>query len=183
MKKLPAQPSGNTYLAAGLDKLEGVLKNLSGKTVVYLFSDGGWENAPGRRDPGDKAAELARKYNVSFMVVSYAQDPDGIKRVRDMSKANANSRIIPFDSYITNPYYASGPLYYTMTVKTMDISSKKKIVGIKVNDIRFDYDKFELKPQEKDELNQLGKVPAGQPEDLRCRAGLLRQPRRAGIQH
>jgi outer membrane protein OmpA-like peptidoglycan-associated protein len=164
MKKLPAGASGNTYLAGGLDKLEGVLKNLSGKTVVYLFTDGGWENAPGRRDPGDKAAELARKYNVSFMVVSYAQDPDGTKRVRDISKANANSRIIPFDSYITNPYYASGPLYYTMTVKTTDLSSKKKLVGIKVNDIRFDYDKFELKPQEKDELNQLGKCVQANPK-------------------
>ena len=127
MKQLPAQPSGNTYLAAGLDKLEGVLKGLSGKTVVYLFSDGGWENARGRTDPGYKTAELAGKYNVSFMVVSYAQDPDGVKRVKDMSRANANSRLIPFDSYITNPYYASGPLYYAMTVKTMDISSKKKI--------------------------------------------------------
>jgi outer membrane protein OmpA-like peptidoglycan-associated protein len=164
MKKLPAKASGNTYLAGGLDKLEGVLKNLSGKTVVYLFTDGGWENAPGKKDPGDKAAELARKYNVSFMVVSYAQDPDGVKRVRDISKANAYSRIIPFDSYITNPYYASGPLYYSMTVKTTDLSSKRKTVGIKVNDIRFDYDMFELKAQEKDELNQLGKFLQANPK-------------------
>ena len=35
-----------------------------------------------------------------------------------MGKANAYSRVIPFDSYITNPYYAMGPLYYSMTVKT-----------------------------------------------------------------
>ena len=62
------------------------------------------------KDPGDKTAELARKYNVCFIVISYAADPDGVKRVKDMGKANACSRVIPFDSYITNPYYALGPL-------------------------------------------------------------------------
>jgi OOP family OmpA-OmpF porin len=108
MKQLPAKPSGRTPLVAGLEKLEGVLKGLSGKTFVYIFSDGGYEQAVGK-DPGNKTAELARKYNVCFIVISYAADPDGVKRVKDMGKANACSRVIPFDSYITNPYYALGP--------------------------------------------------------------------------
>ena len=164
MKQLPAKPSGRTPLVAGLDKLEGVLKGLSGKTVVYIFSDGGWEQAAGKKDPGDKTAELARKYNVCFIVISYATDPDGIKRVKDMGKANACSRVIPFDSYITNPYYALGPLYYTMSVKSEEIISKKKVAGIKVGNIHFDYDKFELKPQEKEELNQLGKFLQANPK-------------------
>ena len=60
MKQLPAKPSGRTPLAAGLDKLEGVLKGVSGKTVVYIFSDGGWEQAvqrqrPRRQDGGTRA--------------------------------------------------------------------------------------------------------------------------------
>jgi OOP family OmpA-OmpF porin len=157
MQQLPAKASGRTPLAGGLDKLEGVLKGLSGKTVVYLFSDGGWEQASGMKDPGDKTAELARKYNVCFMVISYAEDPNGVKRVKDMGKANACSRVIPFDSYITNPYYALGPLYYTKSETSVDTLSEKKIAGMKVGNIYFDYDKFELKPQEKEELNQLGK--------------------------
>lgn len=164
MKQLPPKAAGNTYLAAGLDKLENVLKNLTGRTVVYLFSDGGWENASGKKDPGDKAAELARKYNVSFMIVSYAENPDGVKRVKDMSKANVYSRIIPFDSYITNPYYALGPLYYTMSLKTDEITAKRKIISIKINDINFDYDKFELKSKEEDELNQVGQFLQANPK-------------------
>jgi len=164
MNQLPAKASGRTPLAAGLDKLEGVLKGLSGKTVVYIFSDGGWEDAPGRRDPGDKAAELARKYNVCFIVISYAEDPNGVKRVRDISKANACSRVIPFDSYITNPYYAIGPLYYTKSETSVETLSERKIKGIKMSNINFDYDKFELKPQEKDELNQLGKFLQANPQ-------------------
>jgi len=157
MNQLPAKASGRTPLSASLDKLEGVLKNLSGKTVVYIFSDGGWEKAAGKKDPGDKAAELARKFNVCFIVVSYAEDADGIKRVKDMGKANACSRVIPFDSYITNPYYALGPLYYTKSETSVETLSEKKIKGIKVGNIYFDYDKFELKSQEKEELNQVGK--------------------------
>jgi OOP family OmpA-OmpF porin len=157
MKQLPVKPSGRTPLVGGLEKLEGVLKGLSGKTVVYIFSDGGYEKAAGAKDPGDKAAELARKYNVCFIVISYAVDPDGVKRVKDMGKANACSRVIAFDSYITNPYYALAPLYYTKSETSVDTMSEKKIAGMNVNSIYFDYDKFELKPQEKEELNQLGK--------------------------
>ena len=134
-----------------------MLKGLSGKTFVYIFSDGGREQVAGKKDPGDKTAELARKYNVCFIVISYAADPDGVKRVKDMGKANACSRVIPFDAYITNPYYALGPLYYTKSETSVETMSEKKIAGIKIGNIYFDYDKFELKPQEKEELNQLGK--------------------------
>jgi len=164
MKQLPPKASGRTPLVAGLEKLEGVLKGLSGKTIVYIFSDGGWEKAAGKKDPGDKTAELARKYNVCFIVITYAEDPDGVKRVKDMGKANACSRVIPFDSYITNPYYAIGSLYYTKSETSVETLSEKKIKGIKIGNINFDYDKFELKPQEKDELNQLGKFLQDNPK-------------------
>jgi len=164
MKQLPAKPSGRTPLVAGFEKLEGVLKGLSGKTVVYIFSDGGHENTPGKKDAGDLAAQFASKYNVCFIVISYAEDPDGIKRVKDMGRANACSRVIPFDSYITNPYYALGPLYYTTSATSVETISEKKIAGIKVGSIYFDYDKFVLKPQEKEELNQLGKFLQANPK-------------------
>ena len=164
MKQLPEKASGRTPLVGGLEKLEGVLKGLSGKTVVYIFSDGGWEKAAGKKDPGDKAAELASKYNACFIVISYAEDADGIKRVKDMGKANACSRVIPFDSYITNPYYALAPLYYTTAATSVETLSEKKIAGMKVGSIYFDYDKFELKPQEKEELNQLGKFLQANPK-------------------
>ena len=184
MKQLPAKPSGRTPLAAGLDKLEGVLKGVSGKTVVYIFSDGGWEQAqPARKTPATRRRNSPRKYNVCFIVISYATDPDGIKRVKDMGKANACSRVIPFDSYITNPYYALGPLFYTMSVKTEEIISKKKAVGVKVGDIHFDYDTFDAEGAGEGGTQPVGQIPAGQPEDFRCRAGVHRQQRHAGIQY
>jgi outer membrane protein OmpA-like peptidoglycan-associated protein len=101
---------------------------------------------------------------VCFIVITYAEDPDGIKRVKDMGKANACSRVIPFDSYITNPYYALGPLYYTTSATSVETISEKKIAGIKIGSIYFDDAKFELKPQEKEELNQLGKFLQANPK-------------------
>jgi outer membrane protein OmpA-like peptidoglycan-associated protein len=57
-----------------------------------------------------------------------------------------------------------------------------KIAGIKIGSIYFDYDKFELKPQEKEELNQLGKFLQANLEK-RCPAELLRQQGCAGIEY
>ncbi len=167
MKQLPAKGSGQATLVGGFQNLEGVLKGLTGKTVVYLFNDGFYETylrQPTGKDPGDWATELARKYNVCFIVVSYAEFPEGVKRVKDMGRANACSRVIPFDSYITNPYYALAPLYYTKAETSVETVAEKKVKGVKVNNINFDYDKFELKPQEKEELNQLGKFLQANPK-------------------
>ena len=73
--QLPAKASGRTSFTESFKKLEGVLKGLPGKTVVYIFSDGGYLEVPGI-DPGNRARELANKYNVCFVVIDYAEDPD-----------------------------------------------------------------------------------------------------------
>jgi hypothetical protein len=72
-------------------------------------------------------------------------------RIKDMGKANACSRVIPFDSCITNPCYAIGFLYYTKSETSVETISEKKIAGIKVGSLYFDHDTFALKPQEKEE--------------------------------
>jgi hypothetical protein len=41
LKKLPAEPAGKTPLVQSLNELGTVLKGLSGKTFVYIFSGGG----------------------------------------------------------------------------------------------------------------------------------------------
>ena len=44
LNKLPAEPAGKTPLVKSLNELDSVLKDLSGKTVVYIFSDGGYDH-------------------------------------------------------------------------------------------------------------------------------------------
>ena len=164
MKQLPAEPTGRTPLLQSMDELESVLKGLSGKTAIYIFSDGGYDKGPGSKDPADKAAELAQKYDVSFIVIDYAQAPEARKMVADMAKANQYSRLIPFDSYVSQPYYAVGPLYYVRWNTDVETISEKKVAGYKVNNILFELDKFELTTKGQEELDMLGKFLGEHPD-------------------
>jgi len=163
LNKLPEKPGGKTPLLQSLNELESVLKGLSGKTFVYIFSDGGYDKTTGSTSPGDKTAELAKKYDVCFQVIDYAVQERDRKTVSDMSRANMCSRTIPFDSYITQPYYALGPLFYTKWDTEVETLSEKKVAGYKVNNILFELDKSDLSASGQDELTAVGKFMQANP--------------------
>jgi OOP family OmpA-OmpF porin len=164
LDKLPAEPSGKTPLLKGLDELETVLKGLSGKTFVYIFSDGGYDKGTGSISPGDKTTELAKKYDVCFQVLTYAFQERDRKTVSDMARANMCSRDIPFDSYVNQPYYAIGPLFYTKWDTEVVTTSEKKVAGYKINNVLFEIDKSELSAAAQEELDGVGKFLKGQPQ-------------------
>jgi len=164
LNKLPAEPAGKTPLVQSLNELGNVLKDLSGKTYVYLFSDGGYDKLTGTTSPGDIATELAKNYNVCFQVVDYAFQERDAKTVSDIARANMCSRTIPFDSYIDQPYYAIGPLYYTKQGTEVVTESERKIAGYKAGNILFGVDKYDLSPAAQEELDGVGKFLVGQPE-------------------
>jgi OOP family OmpA-OmpF porin len=157
LNKLPAEPGGKTPLLQSLDELDSVLKGLSGKTFVYLFSDGGYDKGVSATSPGDKTTELAKKYDVCFQVLDYSVQERERKTVSDMARSNQCSRAIPFDSYVTQPYYALGPLYYTKWDTEVETMSEKKVAGYKVNNILFELDKSDLSAAGQEELNAVGK--------------------------
>jgi len=69
VNSMPEEPKGPTFLSEGLRKMEPVLQEASGKTVVYIFSDGQYSQAAGFKDPEDYTREYAAKYNACFYVV------------------------------------------------------------------------------------------------------------------
>jgi OOP family OmpA-OmpF porin len=164
LNKLPAEPAGKSPLVKSLNELETVLKGLSGKTVVYIFSDGGYDKIAGSKSPGDKTAALAKNYDVSFQVIDYSVQERDRKTVDDMARANMSSRKIPFDSYVTQPFYALGPLYYTKWDTEVVTTSEKKVSGYKVNNILFEIDKSELSSSAQEELDGVGKFLKEKPE-------------------
>jgi OOP family OmpA-OmpF porin len=164
LNKLPAEPAGRTPLIQSLNELETVLKDLSGKTVVYIFSDGGYDKMAGSASPGDKTAELAKKYDVSFQVIDYSYQERDRKTVADMGRANMSSRVIPFDSYVTQPFYALGPLYYSKWDTEVVTESEKTVAGYKINNILFELDKFDLSSAAQEELDGIGKFLTDQPQ-------------------
>jgi hypothetical protein len=66
---LPADPKGPTFLPQALRKVEPKLQGLSGKTIVYIFSDGTYSQMGQFKDPEDLTQELADKYNVCFYLI------------------------------------------------------------------------------------------------------------------
>jgi OOP family OmpA-OmpF porin len=162
--KLPDKPEGGTPLVKGLDELEKVLKGLTGKTYVYLFSDGGYNKLKNQPSPWEKTAMLAHDYDVCFQIIDYSAKESEKRIVADMAKANWCSRVIPFDSYVNQPYYAIGPLFYTRWDTEIESISEKKVAGYKVNNIFFDLDEYDLHPAAKEELAEVGKFMSANPK-------------------
>jgi OOP family OmpA-OmpF porin len=163
LNKLPDKPAGPTPLLKGLDELESVLKGLSGKTYVYIFSDGGYIKLKDRPSPWEKTAMLAHEYDVCFQIIDYSAQERERKIVADMANANWCSRVIPFDSYVTQPYYAIGPLFYTRWDTEIESMSEKKVAGYKVKNLLFDLDQYDLTPAAKEELAEVGKFMSAHP--------------------
>jgi OOP family OmpA-OmpF porin len=164
LSKLPDKPEGPTPLLQGLDELDKVLKGLKGKTYVYLFTDGGYIKLKNQPSPWEKTAMLAHEYDVCFQIIDYSAKEMEKKIVADMAQANWCSRVIPFDSYVTQPYYAIGPLFYTRWDTNIESLSEKKVAGYNVKNIAFDVDQYDLTPAAKEELAGVGKFMSEHPK-------------------
>ena len=153
---MPADPSGRTFLAQSLQKIEPVLQGLSGKTVVFIFSDGTYSTIEGIKEPEDYTAEFASKYNACFYIIGAPQDNLARKRLTDLAKANACSRVIPFSAFVENPEYTTGALYTVKATERIVTTTESRIVGLKVDNIRFNFDKSNLRTDYVDEVDALG---------------------------
>jgi OOP family OmpA-OmpF porin len=153
---MPAEPKGPTFLAQGLKKLEPVLQGVSGKTIVFIFSDGQYTQFEGVKQPEDYTREFASKYNVCFYIIGAPQDNLSAKRLRDMAKANTCSRVIPFSNFVENPEYTTGALYTVKATERVETISSTKIIGLQVDSVLFDFDKASVRTDFVDEVDALG---------------------------
>jgi OOP family OmpA-OmpF porin len=153
---MPADPKGPTFLAQSLRRIEPVLQGLSGKTVVYIFSDGTYSQIEGIRQPEDYTREFASKYNVCFYVIGAPQDNRAQKRLNDMAKANACSRVLSFEKFIENPEYTTGALYTVKATERVVTTTETRIVGLNVDNVQFGFDQANVQSSGVDEVNALG---------------------------
>jgi OOP family OmpA-OmpF porin len=153
---LPSKAKGPTLLQEGLRKLDGILAELSGRTVVFLLTDGYYSQMPGTRKPSELARNLADKYNVCFYVISYAEGSREKEIVKAVASINACSRVIAFDDVFAKPVYIAGALFVVNTEAVPTVTTLKRLADLKVDNILFDFDSAEIHPEFKDELNILG---------------------------
>ena len=153
---LPAQPKGPTFLAQALRKIEPALQSQTGKTVVFVFTDGTTDFAGATKNPEDYTQEFADKYNVCFYMIGDATDNRSAKRLTDMAKANACSRVVPFKQFTDNPNYITGALYVVKASERIETITETRITGIKIGDILFGFNQTDIMSQYTADLDQLG---------------------------
>jgi OOP family OmpA-OmpF porin len=160
-----------TPLAEGIKALDPILANLSGKTAVFLFSDGTYQLGGQKLRPLDMARNLVEKYNVNFYLISSATTPKAEKLLADIAALNEGSRVIPFDALYQNPVYGLGPLYVIDSRVEVETITDSKIVGVKTENIHFEFDGVEVPPDSHENLKMLGKFLEDNPDTFAVLAG------------
>ena len=153
---LPAEPKGPTLLPQALRALEQDLKGLSGKTIVYIINDGTHTRLGEFKEPEDYTQDFADKYNVCFYMIGENEDNRAEKRLADMAKANACSRVVPFSKFIDNPEYITGALYVVKATERVETLTETRIVGLRADNVLFDFDKSNIRPDFNDEIDAVG---------------------------
>jgi OOP family OmpA-OmpF porin len=170
LDSLPAEPKGPTLLPQGLLEIEPVLDQLSGRTAVFIFTDGTYSRTEGL-GPEALVNRMAEKHNVCFYMISDAKGHRPEKTVTDMAKANACSRVIPFDAFVQNPSYYTGALYLVNSTAEVVTSTEKKLAGVRIDDIYFEFDKDEIQPVFHSELEELAQFLKNNPTAYAVLAG------------
>ncbi len=161
--QLPAKASGPTLLQQGLLKLDGILSELSGRTVVFLYSDGSYSHMPGSRKPADIAKRLADKYNVCFYVISTAEGDQEKAVLKAVASINECSRVVPFDQMFAKPVYLAGALFIIETRIEKFLTTYYRLADIRVDNILFDFDSAQVRSEYNDKLTILGKFLKNNP--------------------
>lgn len=172
--QLPEKHLGpQTPLSEGLARIGPVLNNLSGPTAVILFSDGG-ENRGG--SPEDVIESFHEQSDLCFHFVSYAHTEEEKENIERMSSVNDCSQTITGEE-ITDPEAREEFVkkIFLKEIKDSDgdgvpdhrdkcPDTPKDLVvdedGCPIPkrismDIKFDFDKSEIKPEFHDELKKV----------------------------
>ena len=153
-----------TPLGDAIKNLDPILAKLSGKTVVFIFSDGQFSLSQPKIWPVPAARELASKYDVSFDVISSAQTPKSQKLVNDLAAVNASSRVVTFDAMLSRPEYMTSAIYAVRDKAIMETQLISKVVGVELDSILFDFGSADIRPEYHDKLDALAKFLEKNPD-------------------
>lgn len=156
LDQIPEKGSGPTLFVKGLHELRGVLKGLSGRTVVFFFTDGYYTPTPGMKKPSQIAKELSDKHDVCFYIITTAKGAHHKEIVKAAASVNSCSRVVPFEYLLGRPEYMTGALY-EIDVKTIEkVKTVDYLAGFKVDNVQFDYNSSVIPSASYEELNKLG---------------------------
>ena len=175
--RLPTTIKGGKYfgsatpLAEGIKKLDPILAKLSGKTAVFIFSDGKFTFGSQKLHPMDMARNLVEKYNVCFCLISSAATPKAGKLLTDMASLNECSRVIHFVQLYQYPVYGVGALFVVDPKVEVKTVSELKVIGIKAKNVRFEFDGANPTPNSRDGLKMVAEILVKDPDTFAVLAG------------
>jgi OOP family OmpA-OmpF porin len=163
IETLPTTATGPTLVQAALAEADNIIKNLNGKTALFIFTDGTYtKDSRYELNPLAQARKLVRKYNTCIYAVSSATGQTERELVKAMTSLNECSMVIPFDKLLGHPGYTTGALY-KVTQEAINVA-----VG---GEVLFDFNKADIKPEYHEKLDRTGKVMAANPNTRLVLAG------------
>lgn len=164
---LSEKGKGPTPLASGIEEAEKVIANLTGRTVLFLFYDGDYTG----RSPDPAIWRLIKEKDVCLIMISSASERENETLQANISRLNACSRLIPLEHFLERPEYTTHVLYDVVATEQVVTATEKRVTGVKVENILFDFDKTELTPADKAELDALGKFMKDRPKSYALLSG------------
>jgi OOP family OmpA-OmpF porin len=164
VEQLPDKAKGATLLQNALLELDDLLKTLSGHTVVFLFSDGNYSKSSGVEKPIALAKKLADKYDVSFQIISSTDQENQKKIIDTVASINESSRVHSFENFLDRPYFYTGAIFVLQKSLIVSTGTYDKVVGYKLDDILFGFDKSDFQSEFTEELDAAGKILQKNPE-------------------
>jgi len=161
-----------TPLAEGIMAIEPMLKEVSGKTAVFIFSDGTYTlDRYTKLNPLDAARKIATDHKVIFYFISSASTPEAKKFLDDMAAINQSSRVVSFDAMYANPVIGGGALYVVKSTVEVETVTEKRVAGVKMRNILFPFDSTEISSEDAKDLDKLGDFLQKNPESFVVLAG------------
>jgi OOP family OmpA-OmpF porin len=151
---MPREPKGATLLQQGLSELDKVLAGLSGRTVIFLFTDGQYTPVGSLMSPPALARSLAAKYDICFVVINTGAEKKGFKDIKAIASVNDCSYMVPFEKLLGNPEWMTSSLFSVVDKKPD--SSTETMVGYEWQNILFDFDKSDIKQEYVEILAKVG---------------------------
>jgi OOP family OmpA-OmpF porin len=158
LASLPGKGQGPTPMLDALEKSEDVLKTLSGKTAMFIFSDGTYSRGSDRDKPRpvEVAKRLVDNYDVCIYVISVAKEKQYQKMLANLGQLNACSRVIPLTNFLDRPEYTTGALFAVKATQRIVTTTEKRIVGLETENATFEFNKSEIRTPDHGELNEVG---------------------------
>jgi OOP family OmpA-OmpF porin len=168
---LPDEASGPTLMVSGMRRLAKVMDTLSGRTVVFLFTDGSHSDAGATESPLDLAKQIAQKHDVDFKIVSTTDIKTNIEMMEMVASINEASTVIPLEWVINRPEVFTGAIFALEEDYVITATTRDKVVGFKLDQIEFGFDKSDIDIDFAMELDTVGEILNQSPESYIVLAG------------